>query len=129
MEKTSDLLWRAWSQKFCEIVEAMDHRFTDRDGSDRYLNHYFHKQPNGELLQLITTGRNDDVIELNLYGPGGSPTPVASLEVRYNGEIRMGASGSGYSFEEGTAPELVDFLKRMRTKAITQSPPSSTPVA
>jgi hypothetical protein len=125
MEKTSDLLWRAWSAKFCEIVEAMDHQFTDRDGNDRYLNHFFHRQPNGELLQVITTAASEDVIELNLYGEGGSPTPVGSLAVRYDGEVRMTSSGSGYRFHEGTAPEIVDFLKRMRTKAIAQVSPSS----
>ncbi|MCS4089377.1 hypothetical protein [Rhizobium sp. BK176] len=129
MEKTSDLLWRAWSQKFCEIVEAMDHRFTDRDGSERYINHYFHKQPNGELLQLITTGRSDDVIDLNLYGAGGSSTIVASLEVRSNGEIRIGTGNAYHRLEEGTAPELVDFLKRMRAKAVSQVPPSPRPAA
>jgi hypothetical protein len=124
MAETSDTLWRAWSQKFIEIVEAMDHRFTDRDGSDRYQNHYFHNQPNGELLQLITMGRSDDVIELNLYGAGGSPSPVASLEVRSDGEIRVGAGNRYHRLEEGTAPELVDFLKRMRAKAVSQFPPT-----
>ncbi|MBY3433540.1 hypothetical protein HFN89_05205 [Rhizobium laguerreae] len=129
MADTSDLLWRAWSQKFVEIVEAMDHRFTDRDGEQRYLDHYFHRQPNGELLQLITTSRNDDVVELNLYGRGGSPSPIASLGVRSDGEIRIGASGSGHRLEEGTANDLVDFLKRMRAKAVKQVAPSPKPEA
>lgn len=124
MANSREVLWLGWAAKFAEIVEAMDLRFDSRDERPRYVNHYFHQTPDGELLQLITTGGRGDAMELNLYGSDGSSSPVASLALRQGGEIRIGSGTSEHRLEAGTALELVEFLKRITAKAVPQALPS-----
>ncbi|MCV9964949.1 hypothetical protein OIU34_23935 [Pararhizobium sp. BT-229] len=122
MKRTIDTLWYAWAAKFAEIVDAMDLRFDDREHGEGYLGQYYHVTPEDEYLQVITSNRSDDVIEVVLYGANRSPSPVSSLSLR-GGELRVSTGGTFHRIETDAAPDLVEFLKRMRKKAVEYVPP------
>lgn len=122
LERTIDTLWYAWAAKFAEIVDGMDLRFDDREHGEGYLGQYYHVTPDDEYLQVITTNRNDDVIEVILYGANRSPSPVSSLSLR-GGELRVATGGTFHRLAVEDSPEIVDFLRRMRKKAVDEVPP------
>lgn len=116
--ETSDALWYAWAEKFVEIVEAMDHKFQVKISGNM---HFFHETADGELLQIITWPKTDNMTAVNLYGRRGSMNTVGNISISGE-EIHVGGHGHYHRFQADAAPELLDFVRRMRTKAMKTAP-------
>ncbi|MCZ7861157.1 hypothetical protein O9X98_07025 [Agrobacterium salinitolerans] len=116
-----DALWRAWADKFVEIVEAMDHKFRcEIDGN----MHFFHRTEEGELLQIITWRKTDMMTAINLYGRSGSMHTVGNISISGE-EIHVGGHGRYHRFQADAVPDLLDFVRRMRAKAMETAPAQS----
>lgn len=125
MPTSNEILWRAWGQKIIEIIGAMNPRFEVKlDGHLRF----FHDTPEGELLVVMTPPRSDEMIFVDLYGEYSRPTPVASISL-IGEEVRVGGHGSFHRFEAREVPEIADFAKGMRAKALASMEPRTSPPA
>lgn len=116
--ETADALWRAWADRFVEIVEAMDHKFQVEVSGNM---HFFHKTEEGELLQIITWPKTDELTAVNLYGRRGSMNTVGHISISGE-EIHVGGHGTYHRFQAAAVPDLLDFVRRMRAKAMQTAP-------
>jgi hypothetical protein len=113
-----DALWRAWADKLVEIIEAMDHQFRSEIRDNM---HFFHDTPEGELVQVITWPKTDQMTTVNLYGRGSGMNTTGHIALQ-GGEIHVGGHGTYHRFNASDVPELLEFVRRMRTKAMGTAP-------
>lgn len=124
MASIEDRLWLGWGRNFIDIVDGIGLRALDIEHGKNRLTCY-QETENKELLQIIVHRSNDDLIMINLYGSDRSASPVAASELRGE-EVILGMRGSMRRFDAKAAPDIIDFLKRMRAKAMELAPPSNS---